>query len=239
VLLIFGNVTSGKTELGRKLVREGFYDVVLEADDFWRYVSGLDHPWRREGAEKNPKVELHRVKKNEALALAVQGLTKHFTVVVSGLWPHESAPLLQRLQDYEAIVLSYRRLDSEKDIGNLRDVAAARFVKRGNSMQDFKESGAYGDFERNEKNFSTLAANLRQRGRLLRDPKILSQLWEGSFPLGLDSESLALGGIKVPIRSEASLSTLRGKENGNGGGALGVIKPVDSGTKRLWADRGS
>jgi len=213
VLLVFGNVTSGKTTLGKKLVAKGVYEVVLEADEFWKAVSGLDHAWRMKGEEKNPKVEIHRHLKNEVLARCVQGLAPHYTVVVTGLWPHESQPLLERLQQYKAVVLKFQAWGPEAvepTFKGLKDVAANRFAERGQSIQEFKDSGAYQDFDRNEENFRLLAEKLESRGKLTFDKRIMDLVSE--YP-----------GHTVYGNS---LSASKAEENGTGVQALGLGKPT-------------
>jgi adenylate kinase family enzyme len=154
-LLIFGLATTGKTTLSRKLVEDGKYDVVLENDDFWVAVSGRADAWN---PKSNPKVDKMRVVKNIVCGICAAGIAKHYKLVVSGLWPGEAAPVMERLQDYEAVVLV---VDEEE--------ALRRWVERGNSESDFRD--VFGDnWSSLYSSFEQLANDLAARGKLI-DPE--------------------------------------------------------------------
>jgi len=177
-LLIFGNCGTGKTSLARDLVKAGLLDAYLEADEFWRSVSGLDHPWR---IDENPDIVKHRRLKNQVVGRCLLGLLGHYKVGVAGVWPGESQPILEKLQDFTVIVLSYKRLEGEPE--NLADLMVKRMEARGQERVDIYASGVVSSFEKNQQNLNLFALQMMQRRKLCKDPEILGHIWEGSVTL--------------------------------------------------------
>jgi hypothetical protein len=154
-MLIFGQSTSGKTYLARKLVENGLYDLYLEADDFWRYVSGIDKAWRL----SNPNNKLHRRLKNKALGLCLKELCKQFRVVACGLWAKESLVILEMLQDYDLVVLTV----SKKKVG------MERWLKRQGNLKEWEASGVGKYWDENNDQFLQFARQHSKKLLACRD----------------------------------------------------------------------
>jgi hypothetical protein len=201
-LLVYGNCTTGKSSLGAGLVRNGVYDLVIEADDFWYYVSGLDHAWRM----SNPKNGVHRNLKNEALSRCLMALTRHYRVVVTGLWPGESQPVLEKLQNYAVIVLDFRAVDSLGETGlSAREIMVRRFVARGQDKAELEKSRVLQDFERNQADLLAFSAKMVQKGHYCGDPRVFDTLWEGTTVMPVEIANLKLVARGEENGEEASL----------------------------------
>jgi guanylate kinase len=153
-LLLFGLSTAGKTTLAKKLVQANMYDQYMEVDDLWKWVSGMEHPWRK---GENPFIKEHRKQKNITAGIIAKELVKSRSLVVSGVWYPESLPVLERLQDYRVVVLTIDYFTAKK-----------RFMERGQSGREFDlifpQLEQWWDLENGFRHF---AAKMQKKGKLV------------------------------------------------------------------------
>jgi hypothetical protein len=171
ILLVFGNVCSGKSTLIHNLVELGLYDVSVETDDLWRWVSGAEkHPWRM----SNPKCSGYRAAKNEVASHVLRSLEKAGFNVVCTAWPGEVRPVLEKVQDYRCIFL----------IGPEFAEAQARWLRRGQTVGDWNDALPGDAYMRNDVGISRLYDVMESRGKLadLDDYKDALLDWMHVYP---------------------------------------------------------
>jgi adenosyl cobinamide kinase/adenosyl cobinamide phosphate guanylyltransferase len=191
--------TSGKTTLARELVREGLYEMYIENDDFWQYVTGLAHAWR---AQENPRIEEHRALKNEACAWIVNCATRRYDTCVSGLWPHESRIFMEKLQNWQAIVMTVES----------REVARGRWIERGGKAGEFDTLFTERNWSEQDLLFRKLAEKLDLKGRLVSPSSpIMNLVWKGSVVLPDRRGTSLRGGQEYENRDEEETEGSDGK----------------------------
>jgi hypothetical protein len=172
------------------LVKEGLYDLYIENDDFWRYVSGLEKPWRK---DENPDIEKHRKVKNDACAFVIGCLSRRYDTCVSGLWPHESKVFMEKLQNWRAIVIKPPN----------REEARERWIQRGQTGEEFDYIFPRDNYSRLERQFEAMAVKLDEKDRLIPpDAPEATLVWRES--------------VILPLRRGTGLENTKSAENRNG-----------------------
>jgi hypothetical protein len=135
------------------LVDIGLYKVAVETDDLWRWVSGAErHPWRM----SNPRCTEYRAAKNEVASHVIRSLEKAGYPVVTTSWPGEVRPVLEKIQDYRCIFL----------IGPDEVEAKARWLRRGQTVEDWNDALPGTSYLKNEANISSLFDTMVRKGKI-------------------------------------------------------------------------